>query len=140
MSVDTSELDALHADLLTVEARLVPKIKPIVSKAAVNVKNAMKKDARGHLILPAKGGRRVDPHLEQVINYDLNVFQFAGDASIEAEIGYDKHAGPQAALAGIAIFGTSKPGGGTVRDPVEALLDEAPNFLEYIGQACDGLL
>ena len=131
MSVDTSELDALRADLMSVEARLVPKIKPIVAKAAQNVKNAMRADARK------------SQHFKQIastVNYDLNVFQFAGDASIEAEIGYDKHAGPAAALAGIAIFGTSKPGGGTVRDPVDALLEEAPNFLEYIGQACDGLL
>lgn len=131
MSVDTSELDALQADLLRVEGRLVPKIKPIVAKAAQSVKNAMRSDARA------------SRHFKQIaptVNYDLNVFQFAGDASIEAEIGYDKHVSSVAALAGIAIFGTSKPGGGTVRDPVDALLEEAPNFLEYIGQACDGLL
>lgn len=131
MSVDASELDSLVNDLMAVPAKMTPKIKPIVTKAARNVKNIMRSD-----VSKSRHFRQIG----RTVNYEVKAFQFAGDASIEAEIGYDKQVSGAASLAGIAIFGTSKPGGGTVRDPVEALLEEAPNFLEYIGQACDGLL
>jgi len=43
-------------------------------------------------------------------------------------------------LAGIAYFGTSKPGGGTVRNPEDAMLEEAPNFYEFAFKATEGLL
>lgn len=131
MSSDASELGALADDLMTVPSRLVPKIKPIVARSAMEVKKIMRADAQK------------SPHFKQLartINYDLNVFEFAGDASIEAEIGPDKGVGGSASLAGIAYFGGAHGGGGTVRDPVDALLEVAPDFLEYIGQAVDGVL
>jgi hypothetical protein len=70
----------------------------------------------------------------------VNTFGFDGDASIEAEIGYDKAAGSAAALAGIAIFGSSRPGGGTVRNPQAALADEAQGFERALEATLDGLL
>jgi hypothetical protein len=131
VSSDASELGGLADDLMAIPTRLVPKIKPIVARSAMEVKKIMRADA-------AKS-----QHFKQIgrtINYDLNVFEFAGDASIEAEIGPDKGVAGAASLAGIAYYGGAHGGGGTVRDPVDALLEVAPDFLEYIGQAVDGVL
>ena len=129
MSVDTSGLDALARDLTKIPAAMVPKLRGVVAKSAVNTKNAMRKDARAR------------PHFKQIaptISYDLKVHSFAGDGVIEAEVGPTP--GGAGSLAGIAYFGTSKPGGGTVRDPVDAMLEEAPNFYEYAFKATEGLL
>jgi hypothetical protein len=129
VSVDTSGLDALARDLTKIPAAMVPKLRGVVAKSALNTKNAMRKDARAR------------PHFKQIaptISYDLKVHSFAGDGVIEAEVG--PSGGGAASLAGIAYFGTSKPGGGTVRDPVDAMLEEAPNFYEFAFKATEGLL
>jgi hypothetical protein len=125
MSVDTSDLDALVRDLGRIPAAMVPKVRGVVSKAALNTKNAMRKDAQG------------SAHFKQIaatIGYDLKV---RGDV-IEAEIG--PSGGGAASLAGIAYFGTSRPGGGTVRNPEAAMLEEAPSFYEFALKATEGLL
>ena len=125
MSADTSDLDGLARDLGRIPAAMVPKVRGVVAKAALNTKKIMRRDARG------------SRHFEQIaptIDYDLKV---SGDV-IEAEIG-PSGAG-SASLAGIAYFGTSKPGGGTVRNPEDAMLEEAPAFFEYAFKATEGLL
>ena len=129
MSADASELDALARDLTKIPADMVPKLKGVVAKSALNTKNIMRKDARG------------SQHFKQLaptIDYDLKVHSFAGDGVIEAEIGPSGHGA--ASLAGIAYFGTSKPGGGTVRNPEDAMLEEAPDFYEFAFKATEGLL
>ena len=129
--VDTHELSQLTADLIKGAPLAVLKVEPIVKKAAQNIKKAMQADASK------------SRHFRQIaatVNYDITTHQFAGDASVDAEIGYDKSAGPAAALAGIAIFGTSRPGGGTVRNPVEALNDEAPKLDAQLGAIGEGIL
>jgi hypothetical protein len=129
--VDSHEISQLTADLVKAAPLAVLKVEPAVRKGAQNIKKAMQADARK------------SQHFKQIartVTYDVNVGQFGGDASIDAEIGYDKSAGSVAALAGIAIFGTSKPGGGTVRNPVEALNDEAPNLEAALGAIGDGIL
>lgn len=125
MSVDSSQLDALARDFGRIPDAMVPKVRGVVAKAAVNTKRIMRRDARG------------SRHFEKIahtIGYDLKV---SGDV-IEAEIGPTP--GGAGSLAGIAYFGTSKPGGGTVRDPTDAMLEEAPNFYEYAFRATEGLL
>lgn len=125
MTVDSSQLDALARDFGRIPAAMVPKIRDVVAKSALNTKNAMRKDARS------------SAHFKQIaptISYDLKV---SGDG-VEAEIGPTP--GGAGSLAGIAYFGTSKPGGGTVRDPTDAMLEEAPNFYEYAFRATEGLL
>ena len=129
MSVDTSELDALARDLTKIPAAMVPKLKGVVAKSALNTKNIMRKDLRGH-----KHFKQIAP----TISYDLKVHSFAGDGVIEAEVGPTPGGG--GSLAGIAYFGTSKPGGGTVRNPEDAMLEEAPNFYEFAFKATEGLL
>jgi hypothetical protein len=104
---------------------MVPKMRGVVSKAALNTKKAMRRDARQS---------RAFEQIAPTIDYDLTV---SGDV-IEAEIG--PSGGGSASLAGIAYFGTSRPGGGTVRNPEDAMLEEAPNFYEYAFKATEGLL
>lgn len=131
MSTDASELEGLARDLEKIPAKMVPKMKPVVARSALNTKNIMRKDAQ-----QSASFKQIAP----TIDYDLKVHQFAGDGVIEAEIGPSPDAGGSASLAGIAYFGTSQPGGGTVRDPTDAMMEEAPNFYEYAFQATEGLL
>lgn len=129
MSADTSDLDALANDFRKIPALMVPKMRGVVAKSALNAKNLMRKDARS--------SRHFKP-LAPTISYDIRVLGFAGDAVIEGEVG--PTGGGAASLAGIAYFGTSKPGGGTVRNPEDAMLEEAPNFYEFAFKATEGLL
>ncbi len=125
MSADTSELEALARDFGAIPAAMVPKIRGVVAKSAVNTKKLMRADARKS---------RHFKQLEPTISYDLEI---NGDV-IGAEIGPTP--GGSGSLAGIAYFGSSKPGGGTVRNPEDAMLEEAPNFYEYAFKATEGLL
>lgn len=129
MSADTSELDGLARSFRKIPALMVPKLKGVVEKSALNTKNIMRKDARG-----SKHFKQLAP----TISYDVRVNSFAGDGVIDGEVG---PAGAGAAsLAGIAYFGTSRPGGGTLRNPEDAMLEEAPNFYEFAFRATEGLL
>jgi hypothetical protein len=129
MSSDTSDLDALARDFRKIPAAMVPKIRGVVAKSAVNTKKIMAKDARSS---------RHFKQLARTINYDIKEHSFGGDGVVEAEIG--PSGGGSASLAGIAYFGTSRPGGGTVRNPEDAMLEEAPNFYEFAFRATEGLL
>lgn len=131
MSADASELDDLSRAFRAIPALMVPKLQAVVAKSALNTKKIMQKDARSS---------RHFKQLAPTIDYDLKVHVFAGDGVIEAEIGPSPGRGGSASLAGIAYFGTSKPGGGTVRNPEDAMLEEAPNFYEYAFKATEGLL
>ena len=136
MSADTSDLDGLMRDLRKIPADMVPKMRGVVAKSALNTKKLMVSDVRKSAHF--KGKKK--PGLDASIDYDIKVLQFGGDAEIHAEIGPNPERNPAAGLAGIAYFGTSKPGGGTVRNPEDAMLEEAPNFYEYAFKATEGLL
>ena len=129
MSADASELDGLARAFCEIPALMVPKLRGVVAKSALNTKKLMQADARRS---------RHFKQLAPTISYDLKVHSFGGDGVIEAEIGPTP--GGSGSLAGIAYFGTSKPGGGTVRNPEDAMLEEAPNFYEYAFKATEGLL
>lgn len=129
MSADTSDLDGLARDLRKIPADMVPKMRGVVAKSALNTKKLMQADARKS---------RHFGQLARTISYDLKVHEFGGDGVIEAEVG--PSGGGSASLAGIAYFGTSKPGGGTIRNPEDAMLEEAPNFYEFAFKATEGLL
>ena len=136
MSADTSDLDGLMRDLRKIPAAMVPKMRGVVAKSALNTKKIMQADVRrsSHF----RGKKK--PGLDRSIDYDIKVLEFAGDAEIRAEIGPNPERNPAAGLAGIAYYGSSKPGGGTVRNPEDAMLEEAPNFYEYAFKATEGLL
>lgn len=129
MSADASELDGLAKSFRAIPALMVPKLRGVVARSALNTKKIMQKDARSS---------RHFKQLAPTISYDLKVHAFAGDGVVEAEIGPTP--GGSGSLAGIAYFGTSKPGGGTVRNPEDAILEEAPNFYEFAFRATEGLL
>jgi hypothetical protein len=129
VSADASELDGLAKAFRAIPALMVPKMRGVVARSALNTKNAMRKDAQSS---------RHFKQLAPKISYDLKVHAFGGDGVIEAEIGPTP--GGSGSLAGIAYYGTSRPGGGTVRNPEDAMLEEAPNFYEYAFRATEGLL
>ena len=129
MSADTSDLDVLAASFRKIPAAMVPKMRGVVAKSALNTKKLMQADAKRS---------RHFKQLARTISYDIKVHGFAGDAVIEGEVG--PSGGGSASLAGIAYFGTSRPGGGTVRNPEDAMLEEAPNFYEFAFRATEGLL
>ena len=129
MSADASELDGLAKAFRAIPAAMVPKMRGVVARSALNTKKLMQADARNS---------RHFKQLAPTISYDLKVHSFGGDGVIEAEIGPTP--GGSGSLAGIAYYGTSKPGGGTVRNPEDAMLEEAPNFYEYAFKATEGLL
>ena len=121
MSADTSELDQLAADLHNVPAHMVPKVRAVVARGALNITSQMKRDTQGSTYFAKIG---------PTINYDLTVGEFAGDASIEASIGPDPNQGGAAQLAG-AYYGWSR-GGGTLPDPSITLAEEEPRFVQNL--------
>lgn len=124
MIIDDSDLRALAADLGTVEARVLPKVRPIVSKGALNIKNQLQRDARASAHFNA---------LAPSIGYDMGGGSFGGDSVIEAEIGPDRSRGSGAGLLG-AYWGWSRGGGGTLPDPIVALAEEEPRFVESMAK------
>jgi hypothetical protein len=136
VSADTGDLDNLANDIRKIPAVMVPKLRGVVAKSALNTKNIMQADVRKSQHFRGKK----KPGLDRSIDYDIKVLGFAGDAEIQAEIGPNRERNPAAALAGIAYYGTSRPGGGTVRNPEDAMLEEAPNFYEFAFRATEGLL
>lgn len=131
VSLDDSELRLLSQDLGLVPNGLIPKVKGVVRKGAVNVKNSMQQDF--------KNSTHFKP-VARSIDFDEISSDVFGATSFAAEIGPNKSRHPAAGLAGIAYFGGAHGGGGTVRDPAEALVEEAPAFEEYLAQALEGLL
>ena len=131
MSLDDSQLRALAQDLGLVPKGLIPKVRGVVRKGAVNVKNAMQQDLQKSKHFKA-AARSVD--FEEVSSGAF------GQTSIAAEIGPNKSRHAAAGLAGIAYFGGINGGGGTVRDPAEALAEEAPNFEKFLLEVLEGLL
>lgn len=122
-SVDTHELDALAAELGRIPATVVPKVESVMNHGALNIKKGMQ----------AAFGKSA--HFGQVasaVSYDRKGF-----TSIGYEIG--PTIGGAGSLAGIAVDGGARGGGGTVSVD-GALSDEAPNIEREIGKLMDGLL
>ncbi|MBM9432341.1 hypothetical protein JVW63_01265 [Flaviflexus sp. JY899] len=110
-----------------VPRKLQKEIPPIVKKGALNIKEAMRKD----LMASSYSG----------INYVASTVSFDElDGGFAAVIGPSSGRGRgKGSLANVAYFGTSR-GGGTVRDPKEALADEEDNFLTHLGKVAGGVL
>lgn len=127
-SVDSSELRAFAAELGRVPSALVPKIRSVVTKGAVNIKNQQRADFD-----PSTRFKQI----AKTITFDVT----ESHGAIEAEIGPNKRY-RAARLANIAyfeaeshsraVFGTSTSGG-VVPDPSVALEDEMPRFLDALG-------
>jgi len=131
VSLDDSELRALSKDLGLVPNGIIPKVRGVVRKGALNVKTTMQKDMR------ASSSFR--PAARSIDFEEISTGAF-GATVIAAEIGPNKSRDKAAGLAGIAYFGGINGGGGTVRDPAEALAEEAPNFEKFLLEVLEGLL
>ena len=126
IGVDVSDLLAAADDLRAAAGRLVGEVKPVVAKAAVNVKATMRADLEG------------SRHFRQVaraVSYDTR----AGATWAEAEVGPVTAGATVGDLAHIAYFGGARGGGNTVRDPLEAAKLERPAFEANIAALVDRL-
>ena len=121
---DASQLTAFGDALLAKGVARRALISASVKKGAQNVKNSIRDDLNGS---GNAAFRRIP------ISYTLS----ETPGRISAEIGPTK--GGPGAGANLAYFGTSR-GGGTVEDPIEALLREAPEVERRLSDLYGGLL
>lgn len=121
---DLSELVTLEGDLSSAASRVVPEIKAVTSKGALNVKNQLQREAQGVAHAPA---------FPAAINYDTR----SGSGWTEAQIG--PREGGAGSLA-LLYFGNSKTGP-RLPDPMIALEAEGEPYAEHIAKAVtDGML
>lgn len=125
---DTSEVDALSADLRGIDARLVRHLRPVLVRGAVNIKNQLREEASASTHF--KG-------FSPGISFEESSYAGLGGGELAVDIGPEK--GAPGSLANIAYFGTSR-GGGTVPDPRGALEAEAPKFAKALGDIAEDLL
>ncbi|MFW7414756.1 hypothetical protein [Demequina sp. SO4-18] len=126
MPTDVSQVRAFSSDLAKAGAVAAPLVRAVVMKGAVNVKAAMREDMQDSLHFRS---------IARSIDFDVA----AERDGFSAEIGPRHGEGEPGNLANIAYFGTSR-GGGTVRDPQEALDEEAPKFEKALGDVLEGLI
>lgn len=131
VEVDASELHQLAADLASAGSGIASRVRPVVVKGAVNIKNQMRTEARGSKHF--KGGA-------SDIDFSMTSQKIFGVGVIEAEIGPRSGPGQPGSIMNIAYFGTSRGGGGTVPDPQGALDAEAPRFEQALGDILEDLL
>lgn len=127
VEADLTELDAFGDELAASADQLLDAVKPVVAQGAMDVRTAMRADIAA------------SPHFKQVaraITYDTRT----GAGWVEAEIGPKTAGAVVGDLAHLAYFGGAHGGGGTVRDPQEALDDEAPYFEQALGDVLANLL
>jgi hypothetical protein len=129
VSMEASGFDEVAEALTSIPAQMAPKVKGVVSRGALNIKRQLQEEARSSPSFRP---------LARSIGFDLVEGSFGGDTAVEASIGPDKSRDGAAGLLG-GYFGWSKGGGGSLPDPVNALLEEAPNFLENIFQLTERL-
>lgn len=119
-SIDDSDLRALSADLANAPGVAASKVIGALDASAKRIEAAMRADA-------AKS----------------KSFRFSGTIGTDRE-GWERVIGAKkggaGSLAHIAYFGGANGGGGTVRDPNEALQDEAPAFEKALGDAIEDVL
>lgn len=123
---DDSELRVFASDLTRSAASIAPKVRAVVVKGGVNIKNQLRNEMQSSFWF--KGVARS-------ISFDV----VAEADSVEAQVGPETGPGSPGNLANIAIFGSSR-GGGTVPDPQGALDVEAPRFEKALGDVLQGIL
>lgn len=122
ISIDTSELRTLAADLTQAPAEVARKAPAVVRRGAVNIKNDLRDKMAQSTYFQAS----------QHITFDEL------DGGMAAEIGPEKVGAGN--LAVIAYWGGANGGGGTVEDPQAAADREEPNFTRALGDLFDGIL
>jgi hypothetical protein len=123
---NSTGFDALARDLSSVPARLAPKIRPVVSRGALNVKTQLQAEARESSHFSS---------LASSIGYEL----LEDTSGVQADIGPDRERGGGAGLL-MAYWGQSRGGGGTLPDPLGALEAEAPGFVSALEKVAASVL
>ena len=112
--LDLSEVERLAVGIGRASTAAIKAVRPVVAKAALNVKN----DARSRVSSHPSWGQ-----LAATLNYE--------QVGLSAEIGYDDVG--QGNLAGIAEFGSARHAPHPALMP--AFKAEAPKFERYLGEA-----
>ena len=120
ITIDTSEVRALAADMRQVDHRLTRHVVPVVERGAMNVREQLRAEAA------SSAHFRMARH----ITYDMKYAGFGAGGVIEAEVGPEKAGAGN--LANIAYFGGANGGGGTVPDPQGAADSELPRFAKAL--------
>jgi hypothetical protein len=119
---DFSQLDAFADVLARAVPAILPKVRPVVSKGALNIKNQLRAEAER------------SPHfkgLAWTVSYDIT----DGPDGVEAEIGPEKKAAGN--LGNIAYFGGAHGGGASLPDPEGALEAETDRFMAALEMVVD---
>ncbi len=127
IDIDVSDLYKTAADLRDGARDLMPKIRPVISKGALNIKNKMAGDF---------AGSRHFGQVARVVTYDM----LGNRDYAEAQIGPETGGRVVGDLAHIAYFGGANGGGGTVPDPEVHLRAEEPVIERYVSEILEALL
>lgn len=132
MSIEAEGADALSTDMRAAAGHLIKDVGQVVAKGALNIKQQIKNDFRSseHFGTTKPGGVVANVKYNRKDTVD----------SSEAEIAPFVDNGGLGGLTGIAIYGGSRGGGGTVADPIHALQAEAPNFTEALAALAGAVL
>lgn len=134
MTIETEGFEDLAGDMRHAADELRKDVGQVVSRGALNIKQQIKNDFRKSRFF----GSTKPGGVIQNVRYNLD----RKADSIEAEIAPFVDNGGAGGLTGIAIYGGSRGGGGTVADPILALQAEAPKFEDALaalaGMVLDG--
>lgn len=120
MTIDSSGFEELAADMQAAPDDLMPEVGKVVSKGALNIKKHIQKDFRGSRHF----GSGKPGAIVANVRYNRKVHVSSAEAEIAPFVDQEGFG----SLVGIALHGGSRGGGGTVADPLNALLAEAPGF------------
>lgn len=124
--MDMSEVRSFANHLAEAGAATKRETRAVVERGANNIKRQLQAEM---------SGSRSFGKIASAINYDVREVGGFGGGFVEAEIGPGLHR-RVARLENIAYFGTSR-GGGTVADPLGALLDEMPRFEQAVADLAE---
>ena len=125
ISIDAHEVRELAADFTRVPGELSRHAIPVLSRGALNIKNALNQQAADSLHFKGMAGS---------VTYDTEIRRH----SITAEIGPDKDR-RGGALGDLFFFGGANGGGGT-GDIDAPLREEEPKMVKFLDEAMGELL
>ena len=112
----------LSVTLRKASQKVVNEVEKVIFKGSMNIKEQLKKEAAGHEHFPL---------VAATMGFDIKQTPGGVVSEIGPRVG---------SLAGIAYFGSSRPGGATLPDPKYTLNDEAPAVERHIGDVMERLL
>ncbi|WP_147107138.1 hypothetical protein [Nesterenkonia populi] len=121
----TEEIDRFVSDLNTSTRRNQQEVRRIMRRAGVEMSRSWRELFQG-----SRSFRQV----ARSIDFDFMDSTAFGARNFSVEVGPNAAKDPSAALAGIATFGSSRPGGATVAEPDPILEREADTAVQWIEQ------